>query len=129
MTKAKTTLAVFALIVTMFGAGALTAIYRGWGSQLVAVAVVNQSGQPLQSVTLNYQTCNGSGSLAVGALSPHQATTMHFAVCGEGGYTIEAVLSDGRLVKNNGAYVESGYSVSEVVLQNGIETNLHAYKL
>jgi len=128
MTRLSKTVAALVLLVTAFGAGALTAISRGWGSQLVTVEVVNDSGQTIKSISLAYTTCGISGSIVDNDLLQNQSKKFYFAVCGEGGYSVEAAFSDGNLIKGSGGYVESGYSVSEVVSQSGITSNVHIFK-
>lgn len=123
------TIGVLALLVAAFGAGAFTASSRGWGSSTVAVEVANHSGQDIQTFSVTYTTCGTKGSIVGGALAAKQAQTLHFSVCGEGGYTIAAVFPNGRRVTSSEGYVESGYFVAAEVSTNGIASSQRTYGL
>lgn len=120
---------VLALLLAVFVSGALTAIWRGWGSPTVAVKVVNQSGQNIQSFSVAYVTCDTKGSIVGGELATGQTKTLHFSVCGEGGYTLAVVFADGRRITSTEGYVESGYLVTGLISQNGVTSSERTYGL
>lgn len=95
-----------------FAGGAVTAVVRGWGSPLVEVVVENQSGSMIRLVNLQLSSCGGTSSLSMQSLAPGRTHTFRFSVCGEGGYTIDALLEN-KMVLSSDAYVESGYRIVE----------------
>jgi hypothetical protein len=98
-----------ACIATGFAIGAWVASHNAWGSQSVTANIVNESGQTVRSAVVLFETCGGSGSAVVGELRPGASRQLHYSVCGEGGYVLEATFADGRTVRGNEGYVEVGY--------------------
>lgn len=116
-------------VVVGFLAGAATSAARGWGSPVVSLRVINQSGRPVQSVTVEYETCGSKSALAARPLARGEETTFQFLVCGEGGYQVVAHFDGGVELKGRDGYVESGYRATEVLQAKGIEStiDLHPY--
>ena len=116
-------------IVVGFLAGAATSAAHGWGSPVVSLHVINQSGRPVQSVTVEYQTCGSKSALAARPLARGEETTFQFLVCGEGGYQVVTHFDGGAELKGSGGYVESGYRATEVLQERGIAStiDLHPY--
>lgn len=112
-----------------FVGGATTAVVRGWGSPVVSLDVVNQSGRPVQSVTVEYDSCGSKSALTGRPLASGEATRFQFLVCGEGGYQVVAHFEGGAELKGQGGYVESGYRAKEVLRTTSIESSIdsHAY--
>ena len=127
MTKRISTFSVLLIALVAFCLGAVTAISRGWGSGLVSAKIVNKSDQTLRSYTLRYKTCGAQSSLAGVDLHPGESRVVRYAVCGEGGYQIEAQFSDGRVLKSTEGYVESGYSSTETISLNNIISDQRIY--
>ena len=105
-----------------FGAGAVAAITRGWGSLQMTVQVSNETGQAVSQLTI--MTKNGSRTvttllepLAVGA-----EVGTRVPIAGEGLYQLEVTLADGRVLKGSPAYVQSGYSARERLRPDGISS-------
>jgi hypothetical protein len=111
-----------------FAAGALTAIVRDWGSPIVSVTVQNNTVGDVRLVALNVTSCGTTSKLSASALAPGQAHTFRFSVCGEGGYELEAILPEGKMLKEE-AYVESGYSVNTHIEQSRIRSHTEFYRL
>lgn len=61
------------------------------------------------------------------ALKNGQATVVRFYVAGEGGYEIEVGFADGSVLKGDAGYVESGYSISEIIGASKIESRTAFY--
>jgi len=129
MTRRNITKLFFALVCTALVAIACTAVVREWGSPLVFVSVENDTSSRLRSITLTYDTCGSMRSLSAKELPSGKTYTFKFPVCGEGGTKVTAELQDGSILVSRGAYVESGYSVSERVEQTGIRSNIRWYHL
>jgi hypothetical protein len=129
MTRRNITKLFFAIVCTAFVAIACTAVVREWGSPLVFVSVENDTSSRLRSVTLTYETCELEKSLTIQELPSGKTYTFKFPVCGEGGTKVTAELQDGSMLVSRGAYVESGWSVSEQVEQTGIRSNIRRYHL
>lgn len=102
------------IAVVAFIAGAVTAAQRGWGSPLVTVVVHNDSDVPLRAVKLRYGSCGETHAMVHDDLAAGRTHAFRFPVCGEGGYSLEAVRPDGSTVTSAG-YVERGYRVDEHV--------------
>lgn len=109
-------IAVTASVAALLGfvGGAVTSAVRGWGSPLVEVVVENETTSVIRLVSLQLSSCGATSSLAVQDLAPGRAHTFRFFVCGEGGYTLDAMLEN-KMVLSSGEYVESGYRVVESV--------------
>jgi len=111
-----------------FAAGAFTAIARGWGSPLVRVTVHNESEGEVRSLVLDISSCGKRDSLILPTLGARRTHTFQFPVCGEGGYQLVAIGSDGKSLKSE-AYVESGYSVDEYISTAGFRSSTKAFRI
>ncbi len=116
-------------IVLGFLAGAATSAARGWGSPVVSLEVINQSGLPVQFVAVEYESCGSKSALAGRPLARGEETTFRFLVCGEGGYQVVAHFDGGVELKGRDGYVESGYRATEILRANRIESSIdpHSY--
>ena len=103
------------------------AVWRGVGSSHVTAHVSNATTQKLRSVTIQFETCGKDGSVSAGELRPGYSRRLRYEVCGEGGYTVEAVFSDGRIVKGGGGYVENGYVSTDRISDVGISSHQSLY--
>ncbi len=110
-------------IAVGFIAGAATSAARGWGSPLVMIDVVNQSGRPAQSVAVEYDSCGRRIVLPERPLASGEATQFQFSVCGEGSYLIVAHFDGGAELRGHEAYVETGYRATEVLLSHEIQSS------
>jgi hypothetical protein len=120
MTKYIRLTVILVLLCVAFGAGALTAISRGWGNGGVNLEVVNRSGLLIRSFVAHYNTCGFKGSIVGGELAAGRSKNINFTICGEAGYFVEVEFIDGRKLKGSEGYVESGSFLSEEVSQNDI---------
>ena len=127
MKKTTVLLCALAFAIAAFAAGAWTAIQRGWGTQSVTAIVINDTDQTLRAVTIHFEACGNKGSISGGELAPSHSHRLRYSVCGEGGYTVEAVFADGQVVKGSGGYVESGYVSTERISRNGIASSQAFY--
>lgn len=109
------------LATICFIAGALTAGARYWFQPLVTVTVVNESGQDLRSLRLVHSSLSSKGAIDAGALRSDESRIIRFFLGGEGSYTLEATLSDGRVLNGGEGYVEAGYSSKQVISETGIK--------
>src|SRR5262245_61423440 len=103
------------------------ALWRGVGSSHVTAHVTNDSIQRLRSVTIQFDTCGKRGSVSTTQLGPGHSRRLTYDVCGEGGYTVVAVFSDGRIVQGGGGYVENGYVTTDSVLAHVISSHQDLY--
>ncbi len=116
--------------ILSFGAGALVAVKRGWGSANVQIDVVNRSGKELRALEIKYTTCGDKQNLIVsGSLSQNQRKSFVFLPCGEGGYQVQVEFADGSKMLGNGGYVENGYRITEFVEQKGIRSEVEISRL
>jgi len=114
----------FAFAIALFFAGALTAGMRHWFQPIAVVIVKNGSGQDLSDVTLAFESAGIHSTSTLPPLSRGQSTTVRFFVAGEGGYSIEARLANGIIVKGGSGYIESGYVATETITENGIKAQV-----
>lgn len=111
-----------ALAAIFFIAGALTAGMRHWFQPLVTVNVINESGQHIKSLRIVHSSLGGKGTIETASLRPGEERTIRFFLAGEGSYSIEASLEDGRVLKGGEGYVEAGYASRQVVSKTGVIT-------
>jgi hypothetical protein len=114
-------------ITVGFLAGAVTSAARGWGSPVVSLDVVNRSGKPAQSVTVEYESCGTKSVLPGRRLAGGEATKFQFLVCGEGSYLVMAHIDDGAELRGHEAYVEAGYRATEVLLSREIQSSVDSH--
>ena len=98
-----------------------------WGSDAVVANIVNESDQVVQSAAVLFETCGGTGSAVVGELRPGASQRVHYSVCGEGGYVLEATVEDGRKVRGNEGYVEVGYVSTDRISSQRITSTQSIY--
>lgn len=118
-----------AALLVAFGAGALVASIRGWGSPSVVVDVVNAAEVPIVAAELTVGTCGTVTRIASDAIESNESRHFVFAVCGEGGYRLRVKFADGREITNRGEYVEAGYRVTERVTREQIVSRAEWYRL
>jgi hypothetical protein len=116
------------LLSIAFFLGALTAMIRGWGAAYVSIDVVNRSGTTLQNIAITLDSCSVNTRHIATSIAKDTTKTFKLNICGEGGYTIHAMLNDGTVLKGRDAYVESGYHVFETVKANQIETAVNSVR-
>ena len=110
-----------------FSLGAYMAATKGWGTGTVTAMIVNDSGSPIERARIEFESCNLQGIAIVGSLSAGARRTVHYSLCGEGGYVVDVRFADGRSVRSDGAYVERGYRTLDVVQRDRIDSNQSSY--
>ncbi|BBE52188.1 hypothetical protein OYT1_ch2681 [Ferriphaselus amnicola] len=90
--------------------------------------VQNTTAAEIRSISLSITSCGSTSIFSVATLLPRQEHTFRFSVCGEGEYQLAAMFADGRVLRTE-EYVETGYSVNELVGQSRILSNTHTYRL
>jgi hypothetical protein len=129
MLKPRRLLALLAVLIASFIAGAATAAWRGWGQPVVSIKIVNETGQPIDALVMRYGTCGGRSHVEAGKLAIGQSRRITYSVCGEGGYSLEAQLRSGTVLKGGGGYVMPGWSMKEVITEKGIDTTYDLWRL
>jgi hypothetical protein len=89
---------------------------------VVTVTVQNNTGQAITKLSLAYRSSRSLESINLPELSTGAATFARFYVDGEGSYTLSVTLADGTELKPHEGYVESGYTVKDVLTARGVET-------
>jgi hypothetical protein len=77
----RTSISVFGSLTSAtlaFGAGAMTAVSRGWGQAIAIVNVVNGTDQAVSMVTVQFETYGYRGSIQGGALAPSASTQIRY---------------------------------------------------
>lgn len=115
------------LFLGVFFAGAVTSGLLHWFQPLIEVSVINNSGQHISDIQVSLETGRQNSISSFGRLERGQARVYRFYVEGEGGYTLTAMLEDGRRVRSDHGYVESGYSIKETVTGTSIKAETTFY--
>lgn len=110
-----------------FGIGAWSAARYGWGSNAVTATIVNDSGRTIDRAHVEFESCNLQGSAIVGRLAAGDRRTVHFSLCGEGGYVVDVRFADGKHLRSGGGYVERGYRTLDVVQPDRIDSAQSPY--
>ncbi|MCH7316079.1 hypothetical protein [Acinetobacter sp. ANC 3882] len=123
MTRVKQIWIVFLIIISLiisFAMGVLTTGFSAWFTPLVSMQISNQSGQTISVLKLHVQTTGVQHEIFFQPLENNKTIATQFFVQGEGGYRLEATLANGQIVSGGNGYIESGYTVKEVIRSNGI---------
>lgn len=110
-------LAVSALVVV----AAAGLAWWGWWAAVVHVQIANAAPQPLDSLTIEVQTCGGTQVWHGGVLPPAGVLRHRIKVCSEAGLTLRVQLRSGQVFEQQ-VYVEPGYRLQGVVGLSGIST-------
>lgn len=127
MAKALRTVGLVVLILGALGAGAATAVLRGWSSSSVTLDLQNKSGRSIEAFVVHHETCGTKGSLTGNRLSAGESRKITLSVCGEGGFRVDVMFSDGTRVSGSERYVEPGYVVTETVTSDAITSGVRTY--
>lgn len=120
---------VFVVIPAMmfiFGIGAVVAIRSNWGDPIANILVKNETDREIDYITISFTTCGIKRQLSYksaeqnSAKGASQQVLMRLVLCGEGGHSTEVGLSDGRVFRSQGAYLEGGYKVTEHITDAGL---------
>ena len=123
MTRVKQIWIVFLIIISLmisFAMGALTAGLKHWFQPLVSMQISNQSGQTISMLKLSVKTAGVQHQIFFQPLENNKTIATQFFVQGEGGYRLEVTLANGQTVSGGRGYIESSYTVKEVIRSNGI---------
>jgi hypothetical protein len=103
-----------------FFAGALTAGFNYWFQPLVHMQISNHSGQTISKLKLHVETAGVQHEIFFQPLENNKTIETQFFVQGEGGYRLEATLANGQTISEGKGYIESGYTVKELIRSNEI---------
>ncbi|EOR02374.1 MULTISPECIES: hypothetical protein [Acinetobacter] len=109
---------------TSFCIGALTAGLNDWFQPLVSMQISNQSGQTISTLKLSVKTTAVQHEIFFQPIENKKIIETQFFIQGEGGYQLEATLANGQIVSGGSGYIESGYTVKEVVRSNEISSDV-----
>ena len=117
------------LYISIFGAVCffLGIFYEQWSNPNeppVTVLISNQSGQEIKSVVISHNGSGGKGTLVVDPPLSGSSKTARFFVPGEGSFSIEATLENGKVLKAISGYIVSGNSLSMVITATDISGGL-----
>lgn len=115
------------LCAISFGLGVFFCARGGWFQAIVAITIVNRTDQDLSELVLEYKNSGVNGCVKLPALANGARTVARFWLSGEGGYTIRAKLADGTALLEGEGYVESGYTMTEVLTMNTTKAKLPAF--
>lgn len=112
-----------ALLISFF-IGALTAGLNNWFQPLVSMQISNDSGQTISTLKLSVKTAAVQHEIFFRPLENNKTIETQFFIQGEGGYQLEATLANGQTLSGDNGYIESGYTVKEVIRSNEISSKL-----
>jgi hypothetical protein len=92
-----------------------------WYKKPVEVTIKNNSGQWIKSLNLAYSGNATSGSIKIEPPSKGQSILVKYFQSGEGSFTIEATLDNGKVLRGNGGYIEAGYSINKTISSESID--------
>ena len=104
-----------------FVAGSLYDNLFLWYKKPVEVTIKNNSGQWIKSLNLAYTGYTTSGSIKIEPPNKEQSVLVKYFQSGEGGFTIEATLENGKVLRGSGGYVEAGYTINKTISSERIE--------
>lgn len=85
----------------------------------VCVIVKNRSGKLIKSMELKHI----KKTYKIENLENNQNANISYYSPGESSYQIIVIFENGKRIKSNGSYTEGGYSMTEIINENKIETN------
>ena len=62
-----------------------------------------------------------SGSISIKPPAKEQSILVKYYQSGEGGFTIEATLENGKVLRGNSGYIEAGYSINKTISSKEIK--------
>jgi|SRR5688572_962298 len=89
----------------------------------VCVKLINQSGQNIKLLTLTHE----QGQISIDELANNSQTSLKFNSPGENEYNILVIFEDGDSLMSPGTYTEGGYSITELISPDSIQTKYHKY--
>ncbi len=123
MRKLLKVVALAALVIGSFGAGAITAAIFHLGSPIVTVQLQNASAQNIASVYLEHEY----GSLTVANIELGDSRKVHFYSPRESSYKIQVAFADGHTIAGGAGYVEAGYGITEVISDATIKSDFQMF--
>ena len=92
-----------------------------WFEEPVEVTITNNSGQYIESLSLAYSGHAMSGSISVKPPDKEQSILVKYYQSGEGHFTIEATLENGKVLRGNSGYIEEGYLINKTITSKEIK--------
>ena len=114
---------VFILLVglSFFGGRFYDELSNSW-QKPVSVKIINESEQPVKSIFISYSGYKTKGTIKVEPQSSEKSITIRFYQAGEGSFTIEAELENGKVLRSSEGYIEAGYSFNKVLTPTEIKS-------
>jgi hypothetical protein len=100
-----------ALIITVFGLGAITSSIGGMWHPYVTVEIKNLNQQPIKNLEVRFQNTEGKGVFQLymdESLKTGEEMKFHFYVESEGAFALKATLANEQIVEGIGGYIERG---------------------
>ena len=109
------------IVVVSFFAGGVTAGYQHWSQPMAEVHISNDVSSTLKSLTFSFSGGGIHSTAELPKLAAGEAFVVRFFLGGEGSYSIDAVLANGKTVTGGNGYIESGYAEIESITEGGIK--------
>ena len=103
-----------------FLAGSLYQWLDLWFQKPVEVTITNDSSQDIKSLNLAYTGNSMSGVISIKPPARDQSVLVKYYQSGEGSFSIEATLENGKTLRGKGGYIEAGYSIDKTISSEGI---------
>ena len=84
----------------------------------VCVILKNRSGKLIKLAQLKHS----KKPYKIENLENNQNANISYNSPGESSFQIVVIFADGKIIKSNGSYTEGGYTVTEIIYDNKIET-------
>jgi hypothetical protein len=110
------------LAVFCFFAGTIYDDVKNFYKKPVCVTVNNESEQPINSILVSYSGYETQGTIKVKPNRADKSTTVCFYQAGEGSFTLEAELANGKILRKTEGYIEAGYSFYLTLTPKEIKT-------
>lgn len=111
------------LVLISFGAGAFMSAVLHFGSPIATVNLHNASNKEITSVRLIHE----HGLVDIVNLPVNARRKILFYAPGESSYKITLVFSDGTSLEGSEVYVEAGYSITETITEQGLESEYRRF--
>lgn len=113
---------VFTLLIGLsFVAGMFYDDLSNFWRKPVTVQISNESEQPVKAIFISYSGYKTKGSIKVEPETSEKAITIRFYQAGEGSFTIEVELENGKILRSSEGYIEGGYSFNKVLTPTQIK--------
>jgi len=116
-------------ILGAFVIGIIIASIFHFGSPLIDIEFINNSGNDIQSININHEIGRDNRiQCQFGGLKTGTKKLVHLYAPAESSYELTIAFSDGKKITGGAGYVEAGYHVTEIIEKDKIESNVNLFR-